>query len=481
MSYKKFTKDIGLLGLAQIIAAISGILTLPVITKLLGAENYGIWTQLMVTIGVIMPVALLGLPYTLVIFLAGKKNEEEIQDGIWSVFTIIFGASLIISSLLLIFSNPISHFFSCPRIFVQILAVVIIFDYLNLVLSHVFRMFQQIKEYCFFGIFQTLGETLLIILSVVLGYGLFGAILSFLIIRILAFLAMGTLVIKRVGIRIPRFLRIKEYLSFSLPTIPGDISSWVIQSSDKYLIGFFLGTLFVGYYAPAYTLGSCLAFFIAPLSFILPAKLSEHHNTNEIDEVKNYLKHSLKYFLAVAIPSFFGLSILSKQILTIFSTTEIANNSYGIVPLVAFSTLISGAYVVIAQALSLKKKTSISGLIWVAAALLNLGGNFIFIPRFGIMGAAITTLLAYALAFALTWYFSLKAIKFEVEWNFIVKSALASIIMASFIFLFNPLGWLRTFIAIVIGAGLYFFLMVLLKGFEKKELTLLRGIFTREN
>ena len=40
MSYKKFTKDIGILGLTQLTMAISGIIVLPVITKILGAPKY---------------------------------------------------------------------------------------------------------------------------------------------------------------------------------------------------------------------------------------------------------------------------------------------------------------------------------------------------------------------------------------------------------------------------------------------------------
>jgi O-antigen/teichoic acid export membrane protein len=283
MSYKKFTKDIGMVGLTQLITALSGIIVLPVITKLLGAENYGVWTQLMVTLGLISPIAILGLPYTLVRFLAGEKDKREIQDGIWSVFTIIFCVSIIISLFLISFSIPISRLFNCDKVFVQILPFIIMFFCLNLLFSNIFRAFQQTKEYCFFSIFENLGETGLVILSIFLGYRLFGAVLSVLIMQFITFLIMGALIIKRIGIKIPQFRKIKNYLAFSLPNIMGDISFWVIQSSDKYFVGFFLGTLFVGYYAPAYTLGGVISFFLAPLVFLLPATLSKHYDENKID------------------------------------------------------------------------------------------------------------------------------------------------------------------------------------------------------
>jgi len=470
MSYQKFTKDIGIIGLTNLAGILRGLIILPIITKLLGAENYGIWTQLIVTLSLITPIATLGLPYTLVRFLAVEKNTKEIQDGIWSVFIIILSVTLVITLGLFLFSKPISIFFNCSQVLIQILAFIIIFECLNLIFFNIFRAFQEIKKYSFFIILQIFGEVGLVSGAVLLNYGLLGAVLSLLSTRIIIFLIMGGLIIKKIGAKIPKFLRIKEYLSFALPTIPGNISSWSIESSDRYLIGFFLGTLFVGYYAPAYVIGNSISFFMGPLIFILPAVLSKFYDENKIKEVKNYLKYSLKYFLMIAIPSVFGLSILSKQLLTIFSTVEIAQQSYYIIPLVAVGMLLFGVYVIIAQIISLKKKTKITATIWMIAASLNLGLNFIFIPKFGILGAAFTTLLAYFLAFILTWYYSFKEFRFEIDRKFILKSVSASVLMILFILWFSPIGLLKTIIAIILGALLYGILIFLLKGFNKMEI-----------
>ena len=42
-SYKKFTKDVGLAGIVQVVGALKGLILLPILTKTLGAEFYGIW------------------------------------------------------------------------------------------------------------------------------------------------------------------------------------------------------------------------------------------------------------------------------------------------------------------------------------------------------------------------------------------------------------------------------------------------------
>ena len=111
MSYQKFTKDIGIIGLTELIIALKGLIILPVITKLLGAENYGTWAQIIVTLGLITPFATLGLPYTLVRFLAAEKDRKEIRDGVWSVITVILGMAIVITSILIFFSGQISQFF----------------------------------------------------------------------------------------------------------------------------------------------------------------------------------------------------------------------------------------------------------------------------------------------------------------------------------------------------------------------------------
>jgi len=480
MSYKKFTKDIGIYGLMQLVSALGGFITLPIITKLLGVENYGSWTQLLVTAGLISSLALLGLPYAIVRFLAGEKDKREIQDGIWSTATLVFCISIIFSLFLIFFSNPISHFFNCKKVFVQILAIIIIFDYLNQVFLSVFRALQQNIKYCLFTIFQELGEIGLVVLAICLGYGLFGALFSFLIIRIVTSLLIGGYIIKEIGFKVPQFLKTKKYLSLCWPTIPDSLSGWVIQSSDRYLIGFFLGTLFVGYYAPAYVIGVfVISFLVAPFSFLLPAILSRFYDENKVNEVKIYLKYSLKYFLLFAIPSVFGLSILSKQILTILTTSEFAQAGYLVLPIVALGMLPMGANAIIAQIIGIIKKTKVGGTLAIIAALLNFGLNLIFIPMLGIIGAAVTTLIAFTFLFLSTWIYSSRHIKFGIDWQFILKSIFASALMTFFVFWLNPIGLYKTITAIVLGVLIYGTLIIFLKGFSQQELSLFKKVIKK--
>jgi O-antigen/teichoic acid export membrane protein len=217
--------------------------------------------------------------------------------------------------------------------------------------------------------------------------------------------------------------------------------------------------------------------FLAPLSFMLPAVLSKYYDENNMDEVKKILRYSLKYFLLLAIPATFGLSLLSKSILTILTTPEIALQGYLITPFIAVSAVLFGVRLVMGQGLYLAKRTDISGKIWIIAAILNLGLNFVVVPYIGIVGAAITTLIAFTLSAILATYYSFKYLIFDINFSFIAKSVFASFIISLVIIKLNPVGILNVLVVIGICAVVYSAILLLLKGVKKEEIKFFRGLF----
>ena len=476
--YKLFAQRVGLVGIVNLLVSLSGIILLPILTKTLPIEEYGIWVQIIVTITLISPIVGMGLPYTMVRFLAAEKDKKKIQEGFYSIAVFILFTSLAASLLLFLFSEPFAAAFLGDRAdLIRIISVLIPIECLNGLFLDFFRTFQRIKKYSFFNILYTYGMVVLVTYSLLSGYGIFGALVSFLIARIIVFLLMGSLIISEIGVKIPTFSHLKEYLNFGLPTVPGNFSSWIVSSSDRYIIGYFLGVAFVGYYSPGYMLGAMIGMYMAPIGFLLPAVLSKLYDEGKEGEVKRYLEYTLKYFLMLAIPSVFGLSLLSKQLLITLSTSEIASYGYLITPFVAVSMVLSGAYSVIAQIIVLVKKTKISGSIWILAAVMNLGLNFVFIPYFGILGAAITTLVAYSLALILTTYYSSHYFSFEIDFRFILKSILASVVMSLVIIKWCPIGTLNVLIVIGVCAVVYAAILLLLKGVKKEEIAFFRELF----
>ena len=476
--HKLFAQRIGLIGLTNLFVSLSGIFLLPILTKTLPIEEYGIWAQIMVTIGLIPSIVMFGLPYTMVRFLAGAKRREDIQEGFYSIAFVVLVTSVVASLLLFLSSKSIAAMlFDDNHIIAKILSLVVFVECLNVLSFNFFRTFQQMKKYSIFKFMQTYVTLILVAHFVLSGYGIVGAAIGILITRIVLFLVMASLIVSEIGVRVPKFTNMRDYLAFGLPTVPGNLSSWVVTSSDRYVIGILLGTAFVGYYSPGYTLGNIIQMFVAPLGLILPAILSKYYDENKMDEAKMVLKYSLKYFLLLAIPSSFGLSLLSKQMLIILSTSEIASEGYLITPFVAISAVFFGASVVVIHIIVLEKKTTITGSIYTLAAVLNFGLNLVFIPYMGIIGAAVTTLVAYLSIFVAGTYYSFKYLKFDIDFFFILKSIFASIMMSLVILRWNPEGLPSVLVTVGTCAVVYAAILLLLKGITREELSFFRNLF----
>ncbi len=481
-SYEKYTKDIVTIGLTNITIALRGLVLLPIISKTLGAAGYGIWAQVMVTLFLISCFATLNLPASLARFLAAEKDKEEIKEGFFSVLFTGLGWSLLIALVLFLLSKSFTNtIFGDPNLrqIVYLVAIIVPFWSIEILCLGFFRAFREMRIYSLLILSRNIFEVALIAYLVLSGYGMFGAVIALLIARAVVDITMLSLVIRRIGVKLPDFSKLRTYLSFSTPMIPGMLSSWVTNSSDRYVIGIFLGSASVGIYSAGYGIGYLISFFTAPLAIVLLPTLPKLYEDNRMTEVKTHLTYSLKYFLMLAIPSVFGLSVLARPLLHSLTTLEFVPIGSLIVPLVATSYLLFGVYVIFSQIFVLIKKTRIIGIMWVGAALLNLALNITFVPRFGVLAAAVTTLVCYSIVAGITVFVSTRHLKFDTEKAFILKSVIASVIMSLIIWILNPLGLWNVLLAIGLGVVIYLVVLFLEKGFRSNETRFFRQLLRR--
>lgn len=481
-SYEKYTKDIVIIGITNIVIALRGLILLPIISKTLGASGYGAWAQVMVTLFLISCFSTLNLPASLVRFVAAESDKRKIKEGFFSVFITGLSSSLLIAIILFLlsnsFANGLLHDPSAIHV-VRLMALIVPFWAIETVCLSYFRAFREVKTYSLLLISRNLVELALLAYLVLSGRGIFGAVMALLIARVMVDAIMIYMVIRRIGVKWPNFSKLRPYFSFGVPLIPGLISSWVTSSSDRYVIGVFLGVTSVGIYSAGYSLGYIISFFIAPLAVALPPTLFRLYDENRMTEVKTHLTYSLKYFLMLAIPSAFGLSVLAKSLLHSLTTSEFVPTGSLVVSLIATSCLLFGVCVIFSMVFGLIKKTRILGILWGGAALLNLGLNIIFVPRFGVLAAAGTTLVCYTLVAGITMFLSTKNLKFSVGWAFILKSIVASLIMSSIVWKLNPTGMVNILWVTGVGTVIYFVILFLAKGFNLNEIRFFRQLFQR--
>ena len=477
--YKLFTQQIGLIGITNLIISLRGIILLPILTKTLGAYEYGIWAQIMVTISLCTPLVTIGLLSGITRFLAAETDKKEIQEGFFSSLIVIFFSGIVLSSLLFLSSNFLSHmiFHTKEAIpLIKISAFIILIWALDRASLQFFRTRRQMTKYSGFMLLENFGELGLITYLVLHGFGLFGVVISLLIVKTITFGIMLFVIISQIGIKLPNFTKIKPYLVFGLPMLPSYIFVWIINSSDLYVIGYFMDSASVGVYSAAYGIGVTISMFIGPISTVLYPTILKLWEENKIEEVKTHLEYSIKYYLMLAIPATFGLSVLAKQFLLALTTSQFIYGSV-LIPLIAVSSIFSSFYSINMYILAMVKKTKIIGALLMVAAIVNMTLNIIFVPLIGILGAAISTLVSFLILSLLMYYLAISNIKFGLGLKFILKSLLASFVISFLIFEYNPTGMINVLISIGFATGVYFGLLTLLKGFSKDELKFLKSLF----
>ncbi len=478
--YGIFSRRIALIGATNVVGALASLLVIPLLTKTMSAADYGVWVQVVVTVTLMPLVVDLGLPGALVRFLAAERDEARIREGFYSVLAVVGIAASVACVTVFALAGPISEAIFDGRVaVVRLAAFAILLECVNAVLFNHLRAFQRIKLYSGFIVLQTL--LLLGILSGVLAYGmgLIGAVLAFLASKLATTVAMLAAVVPRLGLARPRFSRLREFLGFGLPMVPVDTADWILSSADRYLIGALVGVLFVGYYNPGYSLSFIVLMLATPLRFLLPAALSELYDRGRLDRVRAYLKYSLKYFLVLAIPVSVGLGLLSRRLLLLLTTNEIASEGYQVTPIVAAAMVLYGVQIILSQVLILEKRTKVIGSVMAAAAGLNVVLNVAAIPWIGIVGAAWSTLASYAFSLAATTGFALRYMDLEVDVASVGKTLVASAAMGAVVLAtvaYGPAGGHAGLVlAMAVGAGVYACAILLLRTFSRREMEFFRG------
>ena len=474
--YVKFIKRIGVVGIANILISISGLIFIPIITKSFSTADFGVWSQVNTFVSLVPNIVNLGLPYTMVRFLAAEKDKTIIRQSFYSMMLLVLASTIVMIVVLLVFSNQIAvALFDGSMQIMYIVIVMAFFACLDLMLLSYFRTFQQITVYSTFLVLQTyIGVVFSIILTWMhqpIDVVVLGRLSGF----FLVFVAMAILIVRELGFT-TKLKGLKDELKFAIPTVPNNVSSWIVDSSDRIVIGVFLGSVAVGCYSPGYSLGNLILMFLTPFAVLLPAVLPEYYEKGDMDKVDTFLTYSLKYYLLITIPACVGLSLLSKPLLYILTTTVIADSGYMITPLVALGAMFMGIYGIVNNIIILEKKTTILAHIWIAVAVLNIVLNVIAVPYIGIYGAGLATLFCYFFAFAVTLFYSKKYARLPFDYKSIAKIISASVIMGVFVVIANPVGIVSIVIVVALSVVIYFAVLILLKGIDKKEINLIKSM-----
>ena len=268
---------------------------------------------------------------------------------------------------------------------------------------------------------------------------------------VLAALAM-LVWLRRIGFAMPVQLdwqAARPLLARSFPLVLNILLGLAIFNCDLLVLKFFRGNEVVGWYAASYQLISFLINIAWAYSHsLLPALTQASRESGE----RHALYHtSLAQSFAVGLPIAVGGGLLASALITLVFGARFEPSGAPLailiasVPLMLYKDVAMIAMIVSGREAAVLRMTAI-------AVVFNLAANILVIPRYGMLGAASTTLATELLRAALAaWYVRRDGFTLAPARRF-AKAALAALAMAAALHLAGPRPvWLL----IPLGAAVY--------------------------
>jgi len=335
--------------------------------------------------------------------------------------------SSLVCGLLLFFAPELSFWFIGEREFSAFLVIAILKVPFHLVVLFYQGLF-RVKRAVWYFVALTLANTLLILvfnifLVIILRLGVSGILLANLIASFL--LAVFGFIWIRQDLQITFSNKhLKLLLKYGLPLVPASIAYWMLAYIDRYFLVNYTNLTEVGLYSISNRLSGVLTFFTSAFQMAWPAFAFSIKQADYAKEV--YAKVLTFYTVCMCILAV-GLSLFSKEILLIV-TTPAYLKAYHTVGFLSLSIIAMGIFNILTIGTALAEKTKHIGWITWLAAILNIVLNFLLIPRFGIVGAALATLISFCFSSILLFLISQRYYPIPYETGKIVITILLSLV-----------------------------------------------------
>ncbi|MBB6713500.1 lipopolysaccharide biosynthesis protein [Clostridium gasigenes] len=391
---KKLIKNTLIYAVGNLGSKLLTFIMLPIYTEYLLTSEYGNLDLIISTISLIMPIVTFQITDGIYRFILTEENKEEIKkyisNGIFVVITnlIVFTGIYTILSCFIKFEN---------KILIYVYFITMVFYTLW---AQIARGLKKNLEYAISGIIVTVVTAFLNILLIVkFGLGVKGFIISYIVGFIAAFLYLEktTHIIDSIKITLKDKKIKKKLCKFSIPLIPNVISWWVMNVSDRYMITYFLTDSVNGIYSIANKFASIIVIINTFFSLAWQESAILEYESEDRD------KYYTKMFNSYMKLQFTGMLILLSvtRLAFVFYIKGDFLDGYKIVPILYMASVFSAFSVFYGTGYISANDTKGSFYTTVIGAMLNIFINIFTIPMLGIYGAAVSTLISYAVVWIL--------------------------------------------------------------------------------
>ena len=193
----------------------------------------------------------------------------------------------------------------------------------------------------------------------------------------------------------------KKMVRFSYPFILTVVAYQILNFFDRWMLDRLVSPEATGIYGISYRFGMIPNMIL--VTPFLRAWQPAMYEKGKLDVREAVYQRTLLYYTLCGCLLWLGLSVFRLEILQIASTPPYYSGNV-VIPFVAASQFFYGLGWIMVAGLAFEGKTLFIGLSTFAAALLNIGLNYLLIPPLGLLGAAITTTISFvalSIAFAL--------------------------------------------------------------------------------
>ena len=447
---------------AKIFRAVGGGLLTVGLARLLDPDGYGL-LFLALTVVTFFQLLTIGIGRSAGRYIAEYRETDESQLPyiVRDASVIVVGIMVVAGVLLAAASGRIASLFDEPEL-QPFLLVGTAFVILWMAITFIEKVLQGFEAIRFVAVMTSFGRLTRLVLAlgiVAAGFGALGALWGY-VISALFTATLGTVYLVR---RLREFdtspdgaepgLR-RRIFEYAVPTTATNMSRYLDHQVDTLLVGYFLSPVAVSFYVIAEQVITFLETPLSALGFTLSPTFGSQKAAGNIEEMSRIYEEALLNGLLLYVPVGAGILFVAQPAVTLVFGSEYS----GAIPVLQ----VLGLYVIL-KAIT---KVSDNGLDFlgrareraiarIVTALLNVGLTVALIQPFGVVGAAIATLVTQGFYTTTNVYIS--AQEFEFRTGFLLRRAgkivAVTLVMSAVVFALSGYisGWLT--LALVIGAG----------------------------
>jgi len=392
---------------------------LPLYTAYLSAEEFGIIALITVSISVI------------IIFIEAPENAgiirhyydplytEKRKVLVFNLIAISILKTVITFGIIVIALKNISYLLLDSIRYTDVLFIYCLsipFRVINNFGMLLLRLQQKAKVYITFSIIKFVVNTgLVLILLIIYGLGIYALAWGTLMGAFAMTIHVLPTIFRNIKFKFNKKITI-PVLKYSYPLLIGSFSNYLIQLGDRFILKIFTTVQNVGIYSFGYKISRVMDFvFVTPAKQILEPSIFKLEKN--INKLKEFIYNSTTYMYIMLFSCGLVLIFFSKEIIQLVAQKQEFYSSWVIVPFIVLSYIQHGIGLNLGQGIIMAKKAINKSILNLIAAVTNVLFNILLIPVWGIVGAAIATLISYIVwnILKIIYSFKLYDMKFDLK------------------------------------------------------------------